>query len=178
MSVNDGMLARGGVISRNLTATIEEAQRRGPYAGSINPTLGCQGIQEPQSTVRTSGVLVDGGERQDFESGAMREPAAGKGRYDLISPLALHRLAQHYENGAAKYAERNWEKGLPASRMFDSAMRHLIQYLTGNAEEDHLAAAVWNIFCIMDFEQRMPEMLESLPMRWQFNLVKGKDELK
>lgn len=42
--------------------------------------------------------LNDSGERIVYiEGGAVREPAAGKGRYDLISPIFLHRLAQHYE---------------------------------------------------------------------------------
>ena len=128
--------------------------------------------------IRTSGVLPDTGKREDFESGAMREPATGKGRYDLISPFALHRLAQHYENGAKKYSERNWEKGLPAGRMLDSARRHINQYMMGNADEDHLAAATWNLFCVMEFEQRLPEMLKDLPMRWRWDMNSEKDVLK
>jgi len=131
-----------------------------------------------KEAARTSGGLVDGGQRENFETGAMREPATGKGRYDLISPFALHRLAQHYENGVAKYAERNWEKGLPASRMIDSAKRHLNQYMMGNADEDHLAAAAWNIFCVLHFEECLPKMLKDLPMRWKHDANKGEDVLK
>jgi hypothetical protein len=131
-----------------------------------------------EKVMRTSGGLVDGGERQNFESGAMREPATGKGRYDLISPFALHRLAQQYENGAAKYSERNWEKGLEGKRMYDSAVRHLNQYMMGNADEDHLAAAAWNIFSLMHYEECLPEMLKSIPMRWMRDPVRQEDVLK
>ena len=38
---------------------------------------------------------------------------------------AMRRLAQHYQNGAKKYAKNNWRKGQPISRYYDSAMRHL-----------------------------------------------------
>ena len=108
--------------------------------------------------------IHDSGERQEFETGAVRDPARGKGRYDLITPYALHRLALHYEAGAAKYADRNWEKGVPASRCFSSAIRHLFQWIAGRSEEDHLAAAAWNIFAIIDFEERLPEMID-IPSR-------------
>lgn len=57
----------------------------------------------------------------------------------------IQRLALHYEKGASKYDARNWEKGLPLSNFFDSAMRHLIQWSLGNDDEDHLIAVIWNI---------------------------------
>lgn len=47
----------------------------------------------------------------------------------MVSPFAMRRLAQHYENGAQKYADRNWEKGMPFSRYVDSAKRHLLSKL-------------------------------------------------
>ena len=106
-------------------------------------------------------TLEDSGERQQFDTGAVRDPAKGKGRYDLITPHGLKRLALHYEAGAAKYDDRNWEKGIPASRCFSSAVRHLFRWLTGERGEDHLAAACWNIFAIMHFEAVKPEMIDT-----------------
>ena len=88
--------------------------------------------------------VVDSGVRQEFTTGSVRDTRDGKGRYDLIPPYAMHRLAQHYENGARKYGDRNWEKGQPVSRYLDSAIRHLFKYLEGHRDEDHLAAAAWN----------------------------------
>ena len=38
-------------------------------------------------------TLDDSGERQQYATGAVRDLATGKGRYDLISPIALRRLA-------------------------------------------------------------------------------------
>ncbi len=100
--------------------------------------------------------VKDSGEHTSFPTGARRDDRAGKGRYDLVSPFALARLARHYENGAAKYEDRNWEKGLPLSRFWDSAARHLQRYLAGDTEEDHLAAVAWNVFCLMHFEEVEP----------------------
>ncbi|MEK3917199.1 dATP/dGTP diphosphohydrolase domain-containing protein [Paenibacillus sp. FSL H7-0331] len=108
--------------------------------------------------------LPDSGNRLDYVTGSNREPSTGKGRYDLVSPYALRRLAQRYEDGLEKYSERNWEKGQPVSRCYDSAIRHMNQYIMGMDDEDHLAAAVFNIFAIMHFEEIIPHM-QDLPNR-------------
>lgn len=89
--------------------------------------------------------VKDSGQRQEFATGSVRDTREGKGRYDLISPIALRRLARHYENGARKYGDRNWEKGQPLSRYLDSAFRHLCAILHGLTDEDHAAAAMWNL---------------------------------
>lgn len=108
--------------------------------------------------------LDDSGERISYgDDKAIREPTDGKGRFDLISPFALMRLAKHYEAGAKKYTPRNWEKGIPFSRYLDSAMRHLNKYLMGMNDEDHLAAAAWNIIAIMHHEELGQWDLDDLP---------------
>lgn len=98
----------------------------------------------------TDNEINDGGERISYGEGkAIREPSNGKGRYDLISPFALERIARWYELGAIKYSDRNWEKGMPYSRYVDSAMRHLIKFMMGMDDEDHLVASCWNLMAIM-----------------------------
>lgn len=109
-------------------------------------------------------MLEDSGKRMQFETGAVRDLQENKGRYDLLPPKPLKRLAVLYEMGSKKYDERNWEKGIPASRCFSSAVRHLYRWLDGDGEEDHLAAAAWNIFAIMHFEENKPKMID-LPKR-------------
>ena len=66
--------------------------------------------------------------------------------------------------GAAKYEARNWEKGLPISVMLDSGIRHLLKYLDGQRDEDHLCAAAWNILGAMWMEEKRPE-LQDIPAR-------------
>lgn len=97
-------------------------------------------------------VVKDSGKREAFQTGSVRDTREGKGRYDLISPFALERLAQLYERGAEKYGERNWEKGQPVSRYMDSALRHMNKHLMGERDEDHVTAAVWNLMCILHTE--------------------------
>lgn len=113
-------------------------------------------------------TLKDSGHRQEFGSGAIRDRETGKGRYDLITPLALQRLADVYEKGAQKYDDRNWEKGMPISRYIDSAIRHLFQYLEGHRDEDHLGQAMWNCASAIHTEEMvkrglLPKELHDLP---------------
>jgi len=101
--------------------------------------------------------VKDSGVRQEFETGSVRDTPEGKGRFDLLPPYAIYRLARHFENGAKKYGNRNWEKGQPLSRYLDSAIRHLFGYLGGSRGEDHLAAAAWNALAFIETEQRIHE---------------------
>lgn len=99
--------------------------------------------------------IRDSGQRQEFSTGSRRDLADGKGRYDLISPVALRRLALHYEKGAKKYGDRNWEKGQPLSRYLDSALRHINNFRDGDKVEDHLIAAVWNLMAFVHTEEKI-----------------------
>lgn len=111
--------------------------------------------------------VKDSGERQDFGTGSVRDTRAGKGRYDLLPCYAIKRIAQHYENGAKKYGDRNWEKGQPLTRYLDSALRHLFQVLEGKTDEDHAAAAAWNILSFIQTKKwiddgALPKVLDDL----------------
>ncbi len=114
-------------------------------------------------------TAVQGTEKnQEFSTGAVRSETSGKGRFDLIPAYPIRRLAQHYENGARKYADRNWEKGLPLSRYIDSAERHMNAFKDGNRSEDHLAAILWNVAGYMWTERQietgaLPDSLDDVP---------------
>lgn len=109
-------------------------------------------------------ALKDSGDRTQFETGAVRDMHAGKGRFDLLPMCVLHRLAQHYEAGCVKYGDRNWEKGIPAHSFADSAMRHIVKYMDGQTDEDHLIAAIWNLCGLAWTEEKKPEMMD-IPAR-------------
>lgn len=113
-------------------------------------------------------AIKDSGVRVEHSTGAVRDSAAGRGRPDLISPIFMERLALHLERGAAKYAERNWEKGLPVCRMFASLMRHTWLAFQGSRDEDHLAAVACNAMFIlhtleMIARNRLPASLDDRP---------------
>ena len=99
------------------------------------------------------GKIQDSGARINYDHGAMREPSTGKGAYELISPFAWERIAIWYELGARKYADRNWEKGIPFGRLIQSAIRHMIRWMKGDRSEDHLAAVCWNVMAMIHFEE-------------------------
>ena len=59
----------------------------------------------------------------------------------------LLEVAKHMEEGAKKYGERNWEKGLPVSCFIDSAVRHYLKWRRGDNDEPHDRAFCWNVMC-------------------------------
>lgn len=112
--------------------------------------------------------LEDSGQVRLSPTGAQRDANEGKGRYDLISPIAIARLARINQLGAEKRGDRNWEKGMNMQWFVDSAMRHLFEYLEGMTNEDHLAQCFWNIMCAMHTEEMiarglLPAELMDLP---------------
>lgn len=112
----------------------------------------------------------DGTEDQKFtkfETGAVRD-TGGKGRMDLLPMCALIRVSKHMEDALTHYPERNWEKGLPMHSMLDSAMRHLVKYMDGMNDEDHLCAAATNLLMAMWTEEKLPNM-QDIPTRAVWN---------
>lgn len=55
--------------------------------------------------------------------------------------------AIHFEEGAKKYGENNWQKGIPVNCYLDSAIRHYLKYRRGDKDEPHDRAFVWNLMC-------------------------------
>ena len=108
--------------------------------------------------------IKDSGERTVFPTGSVRDMHEGKGDMVSIPWESILRLSKHYENGAKKYQRWNFRKGIPVSSFIDSACRHLAKYQCGMDDEDHLAAAAFNVLGAMLMENTMPEM-NDLPLR-------------
>lgn len=108
--------------------------------------------------------LKDSGERREFDTGAVRDMAEGKGDMASIPWESILRLSKQYEAGAKKYERWNFRKGIPVSSFLDSAMRHLAKYQSGADDEDHLSAACFNILGAMLMENTNPDM-QDLPLR-------------
>lgn len=160
--------------------------------------------------------ILDSGNRREFESGAVRDIAEGKGRCDLLaldiigeyfslndinennenyekilcdinkfirygnkleiydaidlfialnnwSPSqAFIEVSKHYEEGAKKYAERNWEKGIPCHCYVDSGVRHFLKWVDKWDDEPHDRAFLWNMFGLLWTIKNKPE-LNDLP---------------
>lgn len=67
-------------------------------------------------------------------------------------------VSKHFEEGAKKYGDNNWQKGIPASCYINSAVRHLLKWIRNDADEPHDRAFVWNILCCTWTCQHMPEL--------------------
>ena len=67
-------------------------------------------------------------------------------------------LSKHFEEGAKKYGEHNWQKGIPAHCYIDSAVRHFLKWRRGDEDEPHDRAFVWNIVCCIWTCENKPEL--------------------
>ena len=77
--------------------------------------------------------------------------------YSGSDTTMLLEVAKHFEEGAKKYGENNWQKGLPVPCYIDSAVRHYLKWLRGDKDEPHDRAFVWNLLCCIwecDFSPR------------------------
>lgn len=67
-------------------------------------------------------------------------------------------VAKHFEEGAKKYGDNNWQKGIPVRCYIDSAVRHYLKYLRGDKDEPHDRAFCWNILCAIWTCKHKPEL--------------------
>ena len=80
-----------------------------------------------------------------------------KARYESQSEMFLE-VSVHYSEGAKKYTERNWEKGIPCHCYIDSGVRHYLKWLRGDEDERHDRAFVWNMLGLLWTLKHRPEM--------------------
>lgn len=86
----------------------------------------------------------------------------GKIRLELIPPEALFAIGEILTFGAKKYEERNWEKGMPWSRVFGALMRHMWawwggdelttrNFLFGDLDSETGRSHLWHAGCCIMF---------------------------
>lgn len=102
--------------------------------------------------------IKDSGERTEFDTGAVRDMHAGKGRMDLLPWHAIMEVSKHCENGAVKYGEHNVDKGIPVHSLMDSGIRHAAKHMAGYVDEPHLLAACWNFLWALEMTITHPEL--------------------
>lgn len=117
---------------------------------------------DPSPAVETSEPSKSQQIRDDvhqFDTGAVRGTDANGTRFDLISPHILQALAETYAEGAQKYGDDNWLKGIPSKDLMNHALRHINLWQLGDTSEDHLAHAMWNLGAIIHFTKTRPELI-------------------
>ncbi|MFE7114087.1 dATP/dGTP diphosphohydrolase domain-containing protein [Streptomyces sp. NPDC057654] len=113
----------------------------------------------------------ESGQRDEFSSGTLRAPDTGRPRFDLLVsetvPCDQHlltRCAALMERGAQKYSSRNGEKADSLAELEDikaSAFHHFIQWLTGETDEDHAAAVVFDLLAAEATAYRIGQRVEN-----------------
>jgi hypothetical protein len=73
-------------------------------------------------------------------------------------------VSKQYEEGAKKYADRNWEKGMPVHCYIDSGVRHYLKVLRGDTDEPHDRAFIWNMLGAIWTHTNKPELID-LPFK-------------
>ncbi len=103
------------------------------------------------------------GEKTQREPQQRDEPGKrydmGKPRYDLLPPDAMEELVAVYTNGAQKYEDRNWEKGMSWGRVLGSLLRHVFAWMSGETHDKesglhHMAHAAWNCMTLVSYSKR------------------------
>lgn len=89
-------------------------------------------------------------------------------REDRHICTAILEVAKHYEQGARKYTERNWEKGIPLHCYIDSGVRHYLKHMRGDSDEPHDRAFIWNMLGAIWTHIHKPELID-LPFNKDLN---------
>ena len=76
------------------------------------------------------------------------------------TPTMILEVSKHFEEGAEKYGENNWQKGLPVKCYINSAVRHYLKWLRGDNDENHHLAFCWNLMCCLWTCKHKPELNE------------------
>ena len=75
----------------------------------------------------------------------------------------LLEVSKHFAEGAKKYGEYNWQKGIPTHCYIDSAVRHYLKWMRGDEDEPHDRAFVWNLLTCCWTCQHKPELNDYAP---------------
>lgn len=78
-------------------------------------------------------------------------------RFDLIPVDSLWMVAEHFGAGAAKYEDRNWERGYDWSLSYAAMQRHAMRWWGGEQLDDetgthHLAAVIFHAMAMMHYD--------------------------
>ena len=82
--------------------------------------------------------------------------------FHTVADMVLE-VSKHFEEGAKKYGEHNWQKGIPVKCYIDSAVRHYLKWLRGDTDEPHDRAFCWNILCCIWTCEHLPKLNDYAP---------------
>lgn len=82
-------------------------------------------------------------------------------RFDLVPAGPMVQVATHYGLGAAKYEDRNWERGYAWSKSYAALQRHAHAFWSGENDDPetgspHMAAVVFHALALLEFTNTHP----------------------
>ena len=73
-------------------------------------------------------------------------------------PTMILEVSKHFAEGAEKYSENNWMKGIPLKSYLNSSVRHYLKWVRGDKDEFHDRAFCWNVICAIWTCEHKPEL--------------------
>lgn len=164
-----------GIEEQNVKQILESAasQKMGMKVFVRNRIIDAQSAEEILTMLEpfTLIMTIKRGKQEDFYVvGATTDSECLKNLLTLCKRLSHTFSIRQQKNSLMKdcyfkdvSTGRNWERGMPFSRYVDSAKRHLDKFIMGMTDEDHLAAAVWNLCAIMHHQELGQLELDDMP---------------
>lgn len=155
-----GTLGSLAADARRLVRHIQEQRRMAceyPVDHILRGERELRGEEEPATVIKSR---EPAGITAKFGTGAVRSDTVEAFRYDLVSPIGLREVARTCAEGAAKYGDWNWEKGMPVHDLLNHAIAHIYQFLSGDRNEPHLGHAAWNVLAAIHSQEQWPHLNE------------------
>lgn len=97
-----------------------------------------------------------------MEKGTGERKNEGKNRLDLIPTFPVEQLGRVLTEGSLKYADRNWEAGMPWKNVTSSLKRHLLAFEAGEDFDKetgllHIAHVMCNAMFLTEYYNTYPE---------------------
>jgi hypothetical protein len=127
----------------------EETRKAADLGGGVVPAV---------DEVASRKAAAREGTTAKFGTGAVRSNTVEEFRYDLVSPIGLREVARTCAEGAAKYDDFNWERGMPTHDLLNHAIAHIYAFLAGDRSEPHLPHAAWNLLAAIHSHELWPAL--------------------
>lgn len=104
---------------------------------------------------------------EDYNEGTPKKEQAlrynsGKRKWSLVDFKSLEPMVEVLEHGCIKYSPNNWKKGMPASEVLESMLRHTFSLLNGESQDieskcDHIGHIQCNAMFLAYILREKPE---------------------
>ena len=160
-----------GSLAADARRLVRHIQETAAVCNAADAPIPVDHILRGAAEIEGRRYLVDEVEREDatasapsegvtakFGTGAVRSDTVEEFRYDLVSPIGIREVARTCAEGAAKYDDFNWEKGMPVHDLLNHALAHIYQFLGGDRSEPHLSHAAWNLLAAIHSAELWPQL--------------------